>query len=123
MFNPWEFISTFLSIASPHSDLKNLSIYLNWAIPQSKDIVDLANECGFLLKNTETLELVLDSSLEDLRTLDLEFYLRWPPECHGKSDRIRIQLSQSAVEESVRKKFPKLSEKASVTVSVAHYFL
>ena len=124
MFNSWEFISTFLSIASPHSNLKALSIYLSyWTISSSTDIVDLANECGFVLRNAEALEPILDNSLKGLLTLNLELFLPWPPEFHDKSDHIRTQLSQSAVEEAVRKKLPKISEKASVTVSrVQHYF-
>ena len=125
MFNPWEFISTFLSIASPHSNLKALSISLDYLpISPSTDIVDLANECGFLLRNAEALEPILDNSLKGLLTLNLTLDLHWPRELHDKSDQIRTQLSRSAVEEALRKKLPKISEKASVTVSkVRHSFL
>ena len=122
MFNFWEFISTFLSIASPHSNLKVLSIYLcYWTISSSTDIVDLANECGFVLRNAEALEPILNNSLKDLLTLDLELDLDWPPQFYDKSDHIRTQLSQSAVEEAMRKKLPKISEKSSVTVSLVEH--
>ena len=125
MFNFWEFISTFLSIASPHSNLKALSIYLHYGIiSPSTDIVDLANECGFVLRNAEALEPILNNSLKGVLTLNLELALRWPPEFRDKSDRIRTQLSRSASEEALRKKLPKISEKASVTVSkVRHSFM
>ena len=124
MFNPWGFISTFLSIASPHSNLKALSIYLTyWTISPSTNIVDLANDYGCALRNAEVLEPILNNSLKGVLTLNLELALRWPPEFHDKSDRIRTQLSQSAVEEAVRKKLPKISGKASLTVSrVQHWF-
>ena len=121
MINPWKFISTFLSIASPHSKLKTLSICLNWNISPSKDIVDLANECGFVLRNAEALEPILSNSLNDLRELDLELYLLWPSDFYGKSDYIGTQLTQSAVEEAVREKLSKLSGKASVTMSVVEH--
>ena len=124
MFGLWEFISTFLSIASPHSNLWALSIYISYGIiSSSTDIVDLANECGFVLRNAEALEPILNNSLKELLTLDLELDLYWLPEFHDKSDHIRTQLSQSTVEEAVRKKLPKISGKASVTVSrVQHWF-
>ena len=65
---------------------------------------------------------MLDKSFEDLRTLDLELPLLWPREFCDKSDRIYSLLSQSAVEEAVRKKLPKISGRTSVTVSVEHDF-
>ena len=122
MFNSWEFISTFLSIASPHSNLKVLSVHLSyWTISPSMDIVDLANECGFVLRDAEALDPILDNSLKCVLTLNLELDLYWPPEFHDKSDHIRTQLSQSAVEEAVRKKLSKISGRASVTVSVVEH--
>ena len=122
MFNFWEFISTFLSIAPPHSNLKDLSINLSYrTISPSTDIVDLANGCGFLLRNAEALEPILDNSLKGVLALDLKLYLQWPPGFHDKSDQIRTQLSQSAVEEAVWKKLPKISENVSVTVSTVNY--
>ena len=125
MFGHWEFISTFLSIVSPHSNLKALSIDLSYrTISLSTDnIVDLANECGFVLRNAEALEPILDNLLKGVLTLDLELALLWPPKFHDKSDRIRTQLSQSAVEEAVWKKLSNISENVSVTVSgVDHKF-
>ena len=86
-------------------------------------MIDLSNECGFVLKNAEALEPILNSSLKGLLTLNLELYLQWPSELYDKSDGIRTQLSQSAVEETIRKKLPKLSRKASVTVSVVEHWL
>ena len=123
MFGPWEFISTFLSIASLHSKLKHLSVVLHWPVPPSKDIVDLPNECGFVLRIEEALEPILNDSLIGILMFDLKLSLQWPPEFYDKSDRIRTQLSQSAVEEVVRNKLPKISGKASVTVSVSHEFV
>ena len=117
------FIFTFLSIASPHTNLEDLSIYLIWVIPPSKDIVDLANECGFVLRNAEALETIFNNSLKGLLTLELKSCIYWPSEFSDKSDRIRTQLSQSAVEEAARKKLPKIAEIARVTISVEHYFL
>ena len=122
MLNPWEFILTFLSIASPHSKLKNLSIHLNWDIRPSKDIVDLANACGFFLRDAEALEPIIDT-LKDLLALNLELSLYWPLDFYDKSDHIRTQLSQSAVEEAARKKLSKISEKAKVTVSYVEHVL
>ena len=124
MFGPWEFISTFLSIASPHSNLKALSIYLHYGIiSPSADIVDLANECGFLLRNVESLEPIFNNSLEGLLTLNLDLILRWPSKFQKKYDHICTQLSQSAVEEAVRKKLSKISENVSVTVSRVYHWL
>ena len=82
MGNPLELISTFLSITSLHSNLKALSIYVRyWTSSPSTDIVgSIANECGFALRNVETLESILVNSLEGLLTLDLELYLRWSVE-------------------------------------------
>ena len=124
MFNPWEFISTFLSIASPHSNLKALSIDLTYrTISPSTDIVDLANECGFVLRNAEALEPILNNSFKGLLTLKLDFDLMWPSGFYDESNRIRTQLSQSAVEEAVRKKLSKISEKAKATVSYVEHVL
>ena len=117
----WGSIATYLSNASPHSDIEDISIIVNWNIPRSKEIVDLGNERGFVVRNAEALEPILNSSLKGLLTLDLTLWLHWPPEFHDESDRIRIKFSQSAIEEAVRKLF-KISEKASVSVSVEHHF-
>ena len=124
MFNSWEFISTFLSIASLHSNLKALSIYLSYGtISPSTDIVGLADECGCVLRNAEALGPILNNSFKGLLTLKLDFDLMWPEEFYAQSDSIRTQLSQSAVEEAVRKKLSKISKNVSVTVSrVDHSF-
>ena len=122
ILNPWEYILTFLSIATPHSKLKNLSIHLNWDIRPSKDVDDLANACGFFLRDAEALEPIINT-LKDLLALNLELSLYWPSDFYEKSDHIRTQLSQSAVEEAVRKKLSKISEKVSITVSVRHLFM
>ena len=108
-------------MASPHSNLEDLSIVLHWTVAPSKDMVDLANECGFVLRSAEVLEPILNSSLEGLFTLNLELYLQWPSQYYDKSDRVRTQLSQSAVEEAVKKKLSKLSGKISITVSVVEH--
>ena len=118
----WEFIASFLETTSPPSNLEDLSFYLFWIVPSSKESTDLTNECEFVLRNAEALEPILDNSLKDLLALDLELYLWWPPEFYDKSDHIRTQLSQSAVEEALRKKLSKLSGRTSVTVYVKHEF-
>ena len=88
-----------------------------------KESTELTNECEFVLRNADALGPILNNSLKGVLTLNLELALRWPPEFHDKSDRIRTQLSQSAVEEAARKKLPKISGKASLTVSrVQHWF-
>ena len=123
MFNFWEFISTFLSIASPHSNLKALSIDLTYrAISPSTDIVDLANECGFVLRSAEALEPILDNSLKGVLTLNLELVMKWPFEFYDESDRIRTEVSQSAVEEALRTKLSKISDKPNINVSLENKF-
>ena len=118
----WGTIATFLSAASPHANLERLSIFNRWRIPPSQEIDDLSNGCGFVLRNTEALDPIFDKSLKGLFTLELILSLHWPSKFHVVSDRIRTQLSQSAVEEALWKKLPKISKKASVKVFVLHHF-
>ena len=118
----WELIASFLAATSPPSNLEVLSFYLDWIVPSSEEDTNLTNECEFVLRNAEALEPVLNSSFKGLLTLNLQLYLRWLPEFHDKSDHIRTQLSQLAVEEALRKKLSKIFGRASVTVSVEHEF-
>ena len=117
MLDPWGSIATFISNALPNSHLKSISITLIWNMPRSKEIVDLENERGIVLRNAEALEPILKGVL----TLDLDLWLQWPSELYDEYDHIRIKFPQSAVEEGMRK-FSKLSEKASLYVAVGNYF-
>ena len=119
----WEFIVSFLATASPPSNLEVLSFYLYWSVPSSKKSTELTNECEFVLRNAEALGPILNNSFKSLLTLRLYLNLTWPLKFYDESDRIRTQLSQSAVEKAVRKKLSNISKNVSVTVSrVDHSF-
>ena len=120
--DPWGTIATFLSAASPHTNLKHLFIFFRWPILPSQEIDDLSNGCGFVLRNAGALEPIFDKSLKGLLTLEVTLCLDWPPKFYFESDRIRTQLSQSALKEALRKKLPKISKEATVEVSVRHLF-
>ena len=124
MADSWEFIASFLATTSPPSNLEDLSFYLFWTVPSSQESTDFtSNECEFVLRNAEALGPILNNSFKSLLTLKLYFKLTWRSGFYDESDRIRTQLSQSAVEEAVWKKLSKISENVDVTVSrVRHEF-
>ena len=124
MVSSWELIASFLSTVSPHSNLKDLSISVYLAVPSSGEVrIYFTKECEFVLENAEALDLILDNSFKGLLTLDLYLNLHWGPEFRNKSEWIRIKLSQSAVEEALRKKLSRISKRASVTVSMDYHFM
>ena len=116
LFDPWEFIANFLSTASPHPDLKFLSLSIDFAILPSVKSAFLANGCEFVFKNASALEPIIDNSFKGLRAMELKLYFRWRSE---QSDGVRTQFSQAAMERESEKKFSKISVKV---IFVSHSF-
>lgn len=109
-------MAAFLSTASLNPSIKEISATLRWSVPMG---ADLATGCEVVLGNAQALEPILDKSFKDLLTLELELYPHWPSELYDQSNSIRTQLSQSVVEEALRKTLSKIS-KIRITVSVDH---
>ena len=77
------------------------------------------DECELVVRNAETLDLVLDNSFEGLLTLGLELDICLVSEFYDKPVRTRIKLSQSGVEEAARKKLSRILEKAKLSVAAS----
>ena len=122
VFDPWESIGALISTGSLNSGLKLLSIHFEWSPRQHIINIPslLSGGLEFALGKAEVLDPLLENSFKQLATLSLGILYIWSPRLRHQGSRLRAYFSWPAVEDVLRKKLPKISQKGRLKVSVYH---
>ena len=123
-FELWESIGALISTGLLNPGLKILSIHFTWTPPLDSINSDtVSSAIDLALRKAEILDPLLENSFEQLSTLSLDMSYTWPSNLRDEGDHwLRTRFSQPAIEDALRKKLPKISQKIRLNVSVSHYW-